>query len=235
MSGGKQLILRASLLLNILFLVFVSAFVQHKGGLSWLGSKLLTSEQKQLQIPSLPLPNVHGRILMIGDSHLAIHPWAEYLPLPFSNRAVSGSRIKDIRIEEIKGNPALVLVSTSTNDLQITPSSTVEEIKESLKELFSNIKTKWPNSVIVFISAPYPNVEIYEQFIRAKYPQINRPMPEQIDAISSFVESQGIITIKAKSANIDGLHIDLPSAFSIAERVSEIYSNQLLREFDKDH
>lgn len=142
-------------------------------------SKLPFYEQnlQLLQIPKLPLPSVNDRILMIGDSHLAIHPWAEYSSFPFSNRAVSGSRIKDVNIEAIKGYPALVVVSTSTNDIQVRNPLSTEEIKISLKDLFAKIKSKWPDSQVIYISPPHPNVQIYEKFIRAKYPNINRPMP----------------------------------------------------------
>lgn len=64
-------ILITSVLLNILGLVLVTAFIQHKGGVVWVESKLPFIEQKYKQIPKLPLPSVDGRILMIGDSHLA--------------------------------------------------------------------------------------------------------------------------------------------------------------------
>jgi len=218
-------ILIASIALNIAAFVLATAYVEHKGGLAWITSKLPIYEQNS-EIPKLSLPNVDNRILMIGDSHLAIHPWAEYSQLPFSNRAVSGSRIRDIKIEAIEGNPALVVVSTSTNDLQARKPLSIEEIRRSLKQLFSKLTSKWPKSNIVYISPPYPNVSIYENFIRAKYPNINRPMPEQIDSIRSFVNSLGICTLQAKSANIDGLHIDPDSAIILTKQIKQIYANK---------
>ncbi len=220
-------ILIASIALNIAAFVLVTAYVEHKGGLAWITSKLPISGQKS-EIPKLPLLNVENRILMIGDSHLAIHPWAEYSQLPFSNRAVSGSRIRDIRIEAIEGNPSLVVVSTSSNDLQARNPLSTEEIKIALKELLSKLTSKWPQSKIVYISPPHPNVSIYEEFIRDKHPYINRPMPEQIDSIRSFVASLGISTLQAKSANIDGLHIDPYSAIILTKQVEQIYANKQL-------
>ena len=219
-------ILITSILLNILGLALTTAFIQHKGGLSWVESKLPFIEKKYQQVPKLPLPSVDGRILMIGDSHLAIHPWSEYSTLPFSNRAVSGSRIKDINVDTIKGYPYLVIVSTSTNDIQERGPSRTEEIKTFLKDLFLSIKNRWPESIIVYVSAPYPNVELYEKYIRAKHPKINRPMPDQIDKIRDFVSSLGIITIQAKSANIDGLHIDIDSAIAITNKAEKIFANK---------
>ncbi len=214
-------ILIASIALNIAALVFATAYVQHRGGLAWLASRLSVSGQTS-EIPKIPLPAVDNRILMIGDSHLAIHPWEEYSRLSFSNRAVSGSRIRDIRLDAIGGNPALVVVSTSTNDLQdgIT-SSGLAEIKISLEELFSKIASRWPRSAIIYVSPPHPNVAIYEKYIRARYPGINRPMPEHIDSIRNFVASLGIVTLQAKSANIDGLHIDPESAIGIAKELEK--------------
>jgi len=220
-------ILIISVTLNIVFFLFATAYVEQKGGLAWVVSKLPFFEQNP-EIPKLPLPNVDDRILIIGDSHLAIHPWAEYSQLPFSNRAVSGSKIRDIKLEDIEGNPAIVMVSSSTNDIQEKNPLNTEEIKIALKELFYKISSRWPDSKIIFISAPYPNVSIYEKFIRAKYPNINRPMPEQIDSIQSFVSSLGIITIKAKSANIDGLHIDKESALDIVKAIEKLFANHRL-------
>ncbi len=219
-------ILITSILLNIAALVLATAFVEHKGGLVWIESKLPFFEQKLKQIPQLPLPSVDGRILLIGDSHLAIHPWAEYSSLPFSNRAVSGSRIRDINIDAIKGNPSLIVVSTSTNDIQARNPLSTEEIEKSLKDLFSKLKSKWPESKIIYISEPHPNVKIYEEYIRDKYPNINRPMPKQIDSIRRFVSSLGIMTIQAKSANVDGLHIDPESAIAIVNKIAEIFANK---------
>ena len=209
-------------------LVLITAFILHKGSLAWVISKLPFIEQKHLQIPKITLPSVDGRILLIGDSHLAIHPWSEYSTLPFSNRAVSGLRIKDINIDTIKGYPALVIVSASTNDIQVKKPLSTEDIKASLKALFLSIKNRWPDSIIVYVSAPHPNVQIYEKYIKAKYPEINMPIPEQIEAIRNFVSSLGIIALQAKSANIDGVHIDVASAIAIKDEIEKIFANRTL-------
>ncbi len=214
-------ILIASLALNIAAFVYI----EHRIEPAWIASALPISEQA-IALPKLPMPAVDNRILLLGDSHLAIHPWAEYSPLPFSNRAASGSRIQDVHIEEIEGNPALVVVSTSTNDLQARKTfDGIEEVKISLKKLFSKLTTKWPQSRIVYIAPPYPNVILYEKFVRASHPNINRPMPEQIDAIRNFVASLGICTLQAESANIDGLHIDPESAKVIAKQIERIFAD----------
>ena len=217
-------ILSVSILINIAVAILGTTYIYKMGGFTWISSKL--QGDSQAAIPSLPLPDVDERILLLGDSHLAIHPWAEYANLPFSNRAVSGSRIEDIKINSIDGQPKLIVVSTSTNNLQAKDRLSTDEIINHLHKLFTSISEKWPNSRIIYVSPPHPNIDIYETFIRKKYPRINRPAPKDIETIRSYVGSLGIQVLQTESADIDGLHIDPKSAQSIAIKIKEFYANQ---------
>ncbi len=216
------------LFFGVLFFIFIFSLIYYKGELIKMpfGGAFL-KQRKQVSVPPMPRPNVDGRILLLGDSHLAIHPWHEYSSLPFSNRSVAGSRIRHINIERIEGSPALVVICTSTNDLQSEKPLSIGEIKVSLKSLFDKVKNKWRDSTIIYISAPYPNVELYEKYIRPASPKINRPMPEQIDAIRYYVSSLGIITLQAKSANIDGIHLDPESVAVIVDEITKIFTDKM--------
>lgn len=224
MAKIKRILIPTIICFNVLFLLLGTVVIHQKGGLNFVREKIgyITNRNTNVQIPTFPMPSVNERILLIGDSHLAIHPWSEYSHLPFSNRAVGGTLIEDIKINEIEGNPSIIMVSTSTNNLQKTNADSMKEIKDKLGHLFSDIKNKWPEATIIFISEPNPNVEIYESYIRLKHPTINRPTPEQIGIIKDYVKSLGIITIQAKSANVDGLHIDPLSAIAITGEVEKL-------------
>jgi hypothetical protein len=215
-----NVLLAGSIVFNVVFFVLAFLLVKQKG-MDWVKSQCV-AENSLDAIPVIPKLDVDGRILLIGDSHLALHSWSEYTSIPFSNRAVSGSTIRDINLTTIGGSPDFVVVSTSTNDLQENKLG-VSEIKRLLKELMHCISSRWPESKVVFISAPYPNVELYEKYIKATYPKINMPKPRDIDSIRNHVASLGIKTIQAKSANVDGLHIDPESACIICHDIEKMF------------
>lgn len=214
-------ILFFSIILNLALLTIGASFVSKKGGINWVLSQL-SNDSVKTQIPILPLPDVTDRILMLGDSHLAIHPWSEYSDLPFANRAVSGSQIHEIEIDHISGTPSLILVSTSTNDLQKRDPLEIIEISSLLENLFQRLSSKWPDSKIIYIAPPDPNVKLYENYIRKAYPDINRPLPTQIEAIRNFVSQLGVTTLKGQSASFDGLHLDAKSARKLIEDLKKI-------------
>lgn len=164
--------------------------------------------------------NVDDHVLLLGDSHLAIHPWNDYIGTKSYNRAVSGFLIRNVNIDKFKGTPAAVVLSIGTNDIQFgrQQDRTVRE----LKRLFQDIQNKWPKSVFIYVSPPPPDVNLYEKFIRPKFPQITRPTPSALNALEACAKAEGFHVLHAKSAGIDGLHIDPDSAKEIGRRIDEL-------------
>lgn len=210
---ATRVTLAVSLLLNLAVVLAGGVLVHQKGGVGWLLDRA-TGRADQIVLPPMPLPPVDGRVLLLGDSHLALHPWAEYSPLPFADRARSGAKVQDVALDWIEGAPRMVVLSAGTNDLQAgIPASAVAN---ELWKLIEGIRSRWPNAQLVYLVPPDPDVGLYQSGIARKFPRIHRPEPSELAALDRAAESAGATVVRAESASVDGLHMDPRSARVVA-------------------
>ncbi len=185
MKIKNQYLLLFSLILNIIFFVFVLVFVFKKGGLSYLSSKFSWSKTSQLQAVSprpqsqedflnryyrvktesfRQLPNSHQDIVFVGDSLTDYGEWAETLNnSKIRNRGISGDTTEGVlyRINEIiENNPRKIFIMIGTNDLRHTNKSR-DLIVNNYRKILEVFQTRTPNTKVYVLSLLPVNNVIY--------------------------------------------------------------------------
>jgi lysophospholipase L1-like esterase len=162
----------ASLIINIIFAIFVLIFIIKKGGLEYIKEKigfktvaevepvvqdtvpkrsyfynLQTGIYKELSVDS-------GDIVFFGDSHFQIMPWHEFLDIPnIKVRGIGGDNLQGMidRAEfELHGNPKRIIIIAGNNN--INQGNRGEEIIEEFKKLIAKIRLININTSIDIIS-----------------------------------------------------------------------------------
>ena len=102
----------------------------------------------------------------------------------------------------------------------------LNQTTQNLRKLLQSIKEKWRDSIYIYVSPPAPNVKLYENIIRPKYPGIKRPSPKALDALARCAKDEKFYVLYAESALTDGLHIDSESAKKIAQEIEKILADK---------
>lgn len=219
----KKVFLRLSVSFNVIFLLTGLVLVHQKGGWRYIVNALTASEKAGLRWEEKiadHLPAVDGRVLFLGDSHLALQPWNEFTDLRYANRAAGGYKVQDVDILKIKGTPAAVVLSIGTNDLQ--DGYDLDDTVRNLRKLLQRIKGRWSDALCIYVSPPPPDAELYDREIRSRVPNIHRPSPVDLGVLADCAKSENFHVLYAHSAKVDGLHIDPQSAQKIAMEIENL-------------
>ncbi len=231
MNNTTTILLFISLIINILFLVIAAIFIQGKGGLPYLLTKIFKSFNsdkfsssndynptylhKKSQFEKLP--KLAPGIILLGDSLTDEGEWAELLENPnIKKRGISGDTTNRIlnRLKEIvDSNPKKIFLMVGINDL-INDGISVEQILELYKNILTDLRNKIPNTE-VFVQSVLPvnnkvtrhwqnnnNVLKLNSYLRDLAKEFTY---QYIDVFSDLLDSQNQLDAQY---TFDGLHLN---------------------------
>ena len=231
MNNTTTILLFISLIINTLFLVIAAIFIQSKGGLSYLLTKIFntfnsdkfsssndynpTYLHKTSQFEKLPKSELG--IILLGDSLTDEGEWAELLENPnIKKRGISGDTTNRIlhRLNEIvDSKPEKIFLMVGINDL-INDGKSVEQILELYKNILTDFRNKIPNTE-VFVQSVLPvnnkvtrhwqnnnNILKLNSYLRDLTKEFTY---QYIDVFSDLLNSQNQLDAQY---TFDGLHLN---------------------------
>jgi lysophospholipase L1-like esterase len=233
-----NVLLAASLLMNLGMVTFFAARVASKRGTRFLLESLNLQEPKPT--PLLPfqaaereryrrLPNTEGEIDFVGDSLIAAGYWAEVFT-PIKNRGIGGETTASLldRLGEVtEGHPRKAFLLVGTNCLAADVS--VDQLIRNYRKLLDKFRSESPATEVLVISilpvnrklpnGPVPvqnNRTIREANRRLRELVMEFPGMVFIDAFDSLTDADGDLRTDLTS---DGLHLNLDGYFVLYEIV----------------
>ncbi len=231
MNNTTTILLFISLIINTLFLVIAAIFIQRKGGLSYLLTKIfktLNSDKFSSSNDYNPtylhktsqfekLPKSEPGIILLGDSLTDEGEWAELLENPnIKKRGISGdttNRILNRLNEIVDSKPKKIFLMVGINDL-VNDGKSVEQILEVYKNILTDLRNKIPNTE-VFVQSVLPvnnKVTRYWQNNNhvLKLNSYLRDLAKEftyqyIDVFSHLLDSQNQLDAQY---TLDGLHLN---------------------------
>ncbi|MBD0265401.1 MAG: G-D-S-L family lipolytic protein [Tolypothrix sp. Co-bin9] len=243
MLNQIQLFLFVSLLINLLFFIFIALLIAKKGGISYLGNKLINilekSKKVNFQYPPYylhkksqfeKLPKSESDIIMLGDSITDEGEWTELLGLNVKNRGISGDTIERIlhRLDTIlESKPKQIFLMIGINDL-VNEGKSVAATLEEYKKILRNFQEETPNTKI-FVQSVLPvnnKVHLYWQDnnnilkLNSGLKKLAKEFNyEYIDIFSLLLDSENQLDAQY---TLDGLHIN-GQAYLVWKAVIEKY------------
>lgn len=220
MSRSVKIVLVSSLLLNILFLILAGVFIQRRGGMSYLYSKLgYCSAEKPVAVVNpvyrdyisfqALLPVNSKSILFIGDSITEDCLWTELFGnLNVKNRGVDGDTLSGIlaRIDKLaEAKPAKIFLMAGVVDLM-----NGRDIPSITKDY---------EKILVRIRKISPNTKIYVQSVLP----VNNSLDKRIGVGNRDIEALNK-GIKGLAQSLNMTYVDLYSSFLKDGQLNPDYS-----------
>jgi Lysophospholipase L1 and related esterases len=150
-------IMSISLVFNLLFVGLLSAFIIHKGGISYIKSSIAKTGSNKFSVyhnveksAFSALPDANPSIIFAGDSLTDYNEWDEaFKNSTIKNRGIEGDQTPGIidNINNIvKGNPKKIFIMMGINDL--THGASQKSVLKNYQKFFDEIKAKSPESKI---------------------------------------------------------------------------------------